>query len=278
MSPDPSVPSVRPVRPVRRLRRLGSDSGETARWLPVASLVAVGGVLLVVVATGKGRGLAGALPFLLVPVALAAGWWLNHKRVEAAKRWAATIGWTWVGADNSLAHRWRGQPFGTGDSRRVTEVMTGPFGPYRGTSFAYRYTTGSGKSRSTHVFGVIALSMPTFLPTLELTPENVGTRLVRAFGAQDLEFESEDFNRAWRVTARDPKFAHDVLHPRLLERLVRGDATGMSIRIEGTDILCWSTGAPDLARLGSRLGVLRAIVDAVPRYVWLDHGYDPAST
>ena len=272
MSLDPRVPSARPAC------RPGGDAGQTAQWLPVAALVGIGGVLLAVVASGNGDGLVGALPFLLVPVALAGGWWFNRKRVEAAKRWAESIGWTWVGADDSLAHRWHGQPFGTGDSRRVSEVMTGPFGPYRGTSFRYRYTSGSGKNRSTHDFGVLTLGLPSFLPTLELTPENLGTRLVRAFGAQDLEVESEDFNRRWRVTARDPKFAHDILHPRVLERLVRGDTSGMSIRIEGTDILCWTTGTPDLDLAGARLGVLRSIVDAVPRYVWLDHGYDPAST
>jgi len=272
------VPPVLPSHRSRLARVLGDDSGQTTQWLPVAGLVAVGVVVMGVVAAGRGGQILGVLPFLLVPLVFGGSWWFNRKRVEAAKRWAEMIGWTWVGADNSLAHRWNGQPFGTGDGRRASEVMTGSFGPYRGTSFAYRYTSGSGKERTTHVFGVTTLSLPTFLPTLELTPENLGTRIVRAFGGQDIQFESEDFNRRWRVAARDPKFAHDVLHPRVLERLVRGDTAGMSVRIEGTDILCWTVGTPDLDLLGTRLGVLRSIIDAVPRYVWLDHGYDPATT
>ncbi len=256
----------------------GPDAGATtAELIPVAALAVVGLVVLGSVATGRGGELVLALPFVLVPAAIGVGWWLSSKRIAAAKAWAAGIGWTWVGSDPSLASRWRGQPFGIGDSRRVSEVMTGPFGPYRCVLFTYRYTTGSGKERSTHVYTVLALALPTFLPTLELTPETLGTRIVRAFGAQDLQFESEDFNKRWRVEARDAKFAHDVLHPRTLERLVRGDTKGMSLRIEGTDILCWSVGTPDLDLVATRLGVMRSLVDAVPRFVWLDHGHDPAS-
>ncbi len=275
----PGVSLSRPA-PSARARRgaaLRGDAGRTQQWVPVAAMAAVGLVSVGVVLTGRGSELLGVLPFLLVPAALGLGWWLNRQRVAAARRWAAAIGWTWVGSDPSLAHRWRGQPFGTGESRRVSEVMTGPFGPYQALLFVYRYTTGSGKSRTTHTYTVLSLALPAFLPTLELTPENLGTRLVRAFGAQDLEFESDDFNTRWRVEARDPKFAHDVLHPRVLERLVRADAAGMSLRVEGTDILCWTVGTPDLDRLAGRLGVLRSIVDAVPRFVWLDHGYDPVS-
>ena len=254
------------------------DRGEVQTWLPIGAMVAVGLVVIAVVASGRGSRAIGALPFVLVPAALVLGWWFNGKRVAATKAWAARIGWTWVGADASLAGRWQGQPFGIGDSRRATEVMSGPFGPHRCALFTYRYVTGTGKSRSTHVYSVLTMALPTFLPTLELTPENLGTRFVRAFGAQDLQFESEDFNRRWRVEARDPKFAHDVLHPRVLERLARGDTAGMSLRIEGTDILCWTVGTPDLDLVATRLGVMRSLVDAVPRFVWMDHGYDPAST
>jgi hypothetical protein len=268
---DAEVPTVDVTR--------GRDGGATAVELrPAGALGVVALLVRGAVGTGRGSGLLVALPFVLVPAAIGLGWWFTSKRIAAAKAWAAGIGWTWVGADPSLASRWRGHPFGIGDGRRVSEVMTGPFGPYRCTLFTYRYTSGSGKERQTHVYSVLTFGLPAFLPTLELTPENLGTRIVRAFGAQDLQFESEDFNRRWRVEARDPKFAHDVLHPRVLERLVRGDAAGMSLRVEGTDILCWTVGTPDLDLVATRLGVMRSLVDAVPRFVWLDHGYDPAST
>lgn len=210
------------------------------------------------------------------PLIAVAGWVAHERRVKALQTWAAQTGWTYVGTDPSLVDRWRGVPFGVGTSRRVSELVVGRFGPYPAMSFAYRYTTGSGKDRHTYVFHVVALTMPAWLPGLQLTPQGLGARLVTAFGGQDLEFESADFNQRWRVEARDARFAHDVLHPRILERLVRPDATGLNLRLVDTEVLCWAPGSPDLSTLARRLGVMRAIVDGIPRHVWLDHGdYDP---
>lgn len=223
-----------------------------------------------------------SLPFLLfallVPVALVGSFLYQRHREKLLREWAARVGWTYVGTDRSLVSRWQGQPFGIGSSRNATEVVTGPFAGRQAMSFAYRYTTGSGKNRSTHTFHVVALALPTYLPMVELTPDGLGAKLAKTFGGQDIDFESEAFNDAWRVRAHDPKIAHDVVHPRLMERLLQPDARGMAIRVHGTDVLCWHPGTPDMDRVASRLQVLTALVESVPRFVWLDHGYDPART
>lgn len=213
--------------------------------------------------------------FLLVPGFIALALYLQHQRVKAIQAWAARTGWTYVGTDPSLVGRWRGQPFNAGHSRRVSELVIGRLAGRQAISFAYRYTTGSGKNSSTHNFHVVAVPLPAYLPTLELTAEGVGAKLAKAFGGQDIEFESEDFNRAWRVEAGDAKFAHDVVHPRLMERLLRADARGVSLRVEGTDLLSWSSGSQQLDAIAGRLQVMCALVDAIPRFVWQDHGYDP---
>jgi hypothetical protein len=214
------------------------------------------------------------LVLLIVPAIIVWTLWYQYRRIQLTRTWAATVGWTYVGSDPSLADRWRGQPFGIGHSRRVSEVVTGAFQGRPATSFAYRYTTGSGKSQSTHVFHVVTTALPAYLPTLELTPEGVGAKIAKAFGGDDIQFESDDFNRAWRVCASDERFAHDVVHPRLMERLLRGDIR-TNLRIEGTDILSWASGSPDLGAVAPRLQLMEAVVSAIPRYVWLDHGHDP---
>jgi hypothetical protein len=216
-----------------------------------------------------------ALVFLVVT---AGGWWLQARRQKALQAWAAAIGWTWVGVDPSLVSRWQGQPFGVGSSRRATDVVAGMYGPYRALSFTYGWTTGSGKNRTRHTAHVMALALPAYLPRLQLTADGLGAKIATALGGQDIEFESEAFNRRWRVEARDAKFAHDVLHPRLLERLSSPQTPRVSVRIDGTDILAWVPGATSQDRLAPVLGTLRTIVDAIPRFVWLDHGYDPART
>jgi hypothetical protein len=212
---------------------------------------------------------------LLVPAIIVGVVRYQAHRAKRLRAWAAAAGWTFVGADPSFVDRWRGAPFGVGHTRRATEVMVGRYGERPVVSFTYSYRTGGGKNQSTVTYHVLAMALPAYLPTLELTPEGLGAKVAKAFGGQDIQFESEDFNRAWRVEARDLKFAHDVVHPRLMERLLRPDARGVSIRIEGTDVLTWASGATDVTAIAPRLAVLAAVVDAVPRHVWQDHGHDP---
>lgn len=218
------------------------------------------------------------IPMVLVPLLLVLRWYSGYRREEAAKAWAARIGWMYMGSDASLTQRWRGTPFNTGNARRTSEVVAGTYSGKAATSFAYRYTTKRGDDRQTYTFHVVTLALPAFLPDVQLTPDGFGAKLERVMGGQDMVFESEDFNRAWRVETSDPAVAHAVVHPRLMERLMQPDARGLHVRIEGTDILCWSGGNPDLDQVARRLGVLNAIVTSVPRHVWLDHGYDPART
>lgn len=211
-----------------------------------------------------------AMPAILVW----AIWYQAHRRKTLAA-WAAASGWTYVGTDPTLVDRWRGEPFGVGHSQRATDVMLGRWSGRPVVSFTYAYTTGSGKSESTYTFHVLAMALPAYLPTLALTPEGVGARLAKAFGGQDIQFESEEFNRAWRVECTDLKFAHDVVHPRLMTRLMRPDARGARLRISGTDIISWAGGLTRTEQIAPRLALLGAVVDAVPRFVWQNHGYDP---
>jgi hypothetical protein len=220
--------------------------------------------------------------FVLFAVGLigfvAVGWWASVKRRERLQRWAQVNGWTFASSDRSLVDFSRAQPFGVGHSKKATEVLAGRYDGHSALSFTYRWTTGSGKEASTHTAHVVGLALPAFLPTVEVTPDGLGAKLAKLVGAQDIQFESEDFNRAFRVASSDPQVAHAIVHPRLMERMLRADARGSCWRIEGTWILTWATGSTDLDRLASRLALLSAVVRSVPRHVWLDHGFDPLTS
>jgi hypothetical protein len=229
-------------------------------------------------------GVPGVLVGLIVlglPVLLFVGWYLgfrrSQKRLDAFAAWAATTGWLLLPEDDRLADCWNKSPFGLGDSRKAIEVLSGTWSGSPAQSFTYRYVTGSGKDRTTHRLHVVTMSLPAFLPTLTLTPEGAGAKLAKLVGGQDLSFESDDFNRAWRVECGMTKFAYDVITPRLMERLLRSDAAGVSIRIDGTDVLCWSNGEQSLEALAPRLGLLATVRDSVPAFVWREHGYDPGN-
>jgi len=113
------------------------------------------------------------------------------------------------------------------------------------------------------------LQLAAFLPTLQVTPENVLTRIGHSLGLDDIDLESEDFNRRFRVHASDRKFASDVLTPRTMQSMLARPA--VSWRIAGTDILTWVDGRMTPLAVTKALSTLELVVDGIPSFVWKDH-------
>jgi hypothetical protein len=212
---------------------------------------------------------------VLAVAGLALAWWAHRARVALLDRWAAENGWEHHGPDPALTRRWRGEPFGEGRARRATEVLTGPFQGRSALSFTYSWTTGSGKDSTTHQAHVVVLLLHTSLPTLQLTPEGFGAKVAKVFGGQDIQLESENFNRTWRVEASDLKFAHDVLHPRTMARLLEPGFARRLLRIEGDAVLTWTGGRTVPDNVLPQLARLAALADGIPDFVWLDRGVRP---
>lgn len=215
--------------------------------------------------------------FLLgVPaVALAAyqSWRKDQRRRQALQTWAGKNGYSYVSEDDSWCPRWNGDPFGEGDHRRARNVITGT-AKAAFSAFDYSYETHSSDSRggrttTTHRYAVTALQIPTFLPTLQVTPENLLTRIGHSLGLDDIDLESEDFNRRYRVHANDRKFASDVLTPRTMQALLARPA--VSWRITGTDILTWAEGRITAVGITQALSTLQLVIDGIPSFVWKDH-------
>jgi hypothetical protein len=200
-------------------------------------------------------------------------WRKDQRRRQALQTWAGKNGYSYVAEDDRWCERWQGNPFGEGDHRRAENVITGsakaPF-----SAFDYTYQTHSsdgrgGRTTTTHHYGVTTLQLSSFLPTLQVTPENVLTRIGHSLGLDDIDLESEDFNRRFRVHANDRKFASDVLTPRTMQALLSRPA--VSWRITGTDILTWAEGRITALAVTEALSTLQLVVDGIPSFVWKDH-------
>jgi hypothetical protein len=206
-------------------------------------------------------------------------WWSNQKRVEALGRFCLAKGWQFSDSDYSLTARWTGEPFFHGSERKATAVVRGtvqrPAGAWPFVAFDYTYVTESsngkgGRTKTTHRYAVCAVTLPTWLPALTLAPENVLTRLGNVVAGDDVELESEDFNRQYRVHAPDRKFASDVLPPRTMHMLLARPT--LHFRIDGRDVLCWETGGTTPTTLLPRLATLADFVAGIPDFVWHDYG------
>jgi hypothetical protein len=219
---------------------------------------------------------------LVVGLALAGGyayyhWQQEQKRRDLLGQWAVANKWTLAPEDDSMCARWQGAPFGEGDHRRARNVLAGTWKDKPFVSFDYSYQTHSsdghgGRTTTTHHYAVSAVRLPTWLPTLQVTPENMLTRLGNAIGFDDIELESEAFNRAFRVHASDRKFASDVLTPRTMQMLL--SRPHFSWRIEGADIICWQDGEQHPAGVTAAVSTTLDVVAGIPSFVWHDNGPD----
>ena len=194
-------------------------------------------------------------------------------RRELLHQFALSQGWTWTAQDDSWAGRFDGDPFGEGDDREAKNVLQGQFRGRSMVAFDYSYKTHTTDSKgnrrtTTHHYAFCALGLDVALPELELLPEGFFSRIGNVLGMQDIELESEDFNRRYRVRCDTPKFASDVLSPRTMEALIHRPP--LHLRFHGTQALCWEDDRHSPAELLARLDTLHAVLDGIPTFVWND--------
>ena len=184
--------------------------------------------------------LADSSPGFLVPLLLFAAvavvlfavstWW-ERKRRRALEAFAAARGFTFVAdAPGGLPATYaRLEPFDRGRSRLAWNLVSGRTaagGPAGGEihwqMFDYRYTTGSGKNKKTHRFGVVAARLPgvAALPRIAIRPEGVLDRIAGFVGFDDIDFESEAFSRRYHVKSEDRRRVFDLIHPRMMDYLM----------------------------------------------------------
>ncbi len=138
------------------------------------------------------------------------------------------------GVDRQLHHAYAHSVFRKGHSRRATNNMFGVLTlaghPVHVRMGDYQYTTGSGKHSQTHRISYAAFMLPFVgLPELLIRREGIGDKLISGIGFDDIDFESEEFSRAFWVTSGDKKFAYDVIHPGMMEFLMRGPTPKVEI-------------------------------------------------
>jgi Protein of unknown function (DUF3137) len=213
---------------------------------------------------------------------------LDRKRRQRMMTFCLARGWQYVDEDPSLSGQWSGDPFGHGDRRRSRNVIRGNECGRDFVAFDYSYETHSTDSKgnrttTTHHFAVTTVTLPAYLPKLEVCPAGVFGKLADAVGlTNDIDLESEDFNRSFTVHADDRKFASDVLSPRTMQYLLT--APKAAWRIQGNAMLRWASGRLDPADIVVAVAVLDQVADGIPAFVWKDHqdqqpqnqsGYDP---
>lgn len=91
----------------------------------------------------------------------------------------------------------------------------------------HSYTTGSGKSRSTHYTTIVAVRCPRAWSLMTVTREHLFTKIGKALGMKDLDLENPEFNKRWRVVTEDENFALAALSTSVQEMLAHSSIGDM---------------------------------------------------
>jgi hypothetical protein len=149
----------------------------------------------------------------------------ERRRGEALYAWAAANGWQLREGD--VPAPWR-QRLAHLRSFRVRRLVYGAVGGLPVLAADCHYTAhgtdGQGNSQSTDVsLSVFVARLPGVWPDIEVRGRRLGSRLLRALGRSSrVEVGHPLFDQRFTVEAADPRAAHAVLSPALVDAHLRG--------------------------------------------------------
>ena len=208
-----------------------------------------------------------------VALVVLAGYWAFHlaeqwRQVRGLKEFALEHGWSFTAAGGISVAGLTGFPFGEGAERTVEDVIQGTYQGVECAEFSYNFEHHvAGEHTAPQVFTVTQAILPVPFPRLDLIPEDAGSRVLGAVTGNDIDLESAEFNRTWKVVCADKRFAVDVIDPRMMLVLLRHRVPGVVIRIDGDRVLAWGAGRSHTKDLTRRLDLVAGISKAIPAHV-----------
>lgn len=214
---------------------------------------------------------------LFIAVMIAAGVYSSiqaRKRREALAAWAAKLGLSFSEARDSRYedtfpdfHQLR-----SGERDRYAyNIVSGRFRNRPLLAFDYHYVTTSTDSKGRrqthhHNFSAVIVTSSVRLNALNMRPEGFLDRIGAAFGFEDINFESAEFSRKYKVSAKDRKWAYDVLHARAIEFLLTLEPFSMEFG-NGNSVMFWRSGTWTPEQFEGAAYAVGGLLDLLPEYL-----------
>lgn len=161
------------------------------------------------------------------------------------------------GFENVFIGTWKGLPVKAADYWYYTES-----------------TNSQGETTGSYTYRSVALTdLTCSVPHVSIAREDLVTRLIDRGGFHDIDFESEQFNRAFKVGSQDRAFAFKLINARMMAFLPRMSGP-FAIDVVRSTVLVHSR----LLRpkeLPSLLDAVKGVRDHIPRLVWTEYGSGP---
>jgi len=191
----------------------------------------------------------------------------EDRRSVRMREVAARMGWAYEARSDEVARGLVSYPFGFGALEADIDVFRGVSGGRRWAHFVHTLTTGADTTAMAYEHQVTAVELGARYPTVDILPEDMVAAVGKRLGGRDVDFESAEFNRRWRVRARDPRYAYEMVTPRVMAALLEDAIRGFAVRVEGPYVIAWRAGrvAPEVAR--GVIAVLVAVAAGLPKHV-----------
>ena len=223
--------------------------------------------------------------FMVLGLASILAWKRQATRQAEFPRVARAAGLSFSEGDPFNSARVPFHMFRLGDGREVANTMWGsaPDGaPVRAFDFSYYVESNNGRvglttgflgtepieepTRRYRHYTCALTEVPAVWPHLMVTPEKGLTKLIGALDGADIDFESGEFNRMFRVTCEDRQFAQTFIDAQMIEFLLSTKAE-FQIEVRGRWVLFTTAvtpprGFPGLMKLSN------AFRSVIPPLVW----------
>lgn len=208
---------------------------------------------------------------IAVSIALAAYWVVTFVQQDRhrgeLRALAARLGWTYAERSLTVARGLTSYPFGHGAEREDVDVISGVFQGRRCVQFTHKFAERSEDGDVRQEFQITAVELGARYPTVDVLPDDLLAKAAKLVGGMDVDFESAAFNRRWRVKGPDARYVHDMITPRVMDRLLKDDASGFALRIEGPYVFAWRAGRLPTDKLAAMVGLLTSVAKALPPHV-----------
>ena len=223
------------------------------------------------------------LPFLIIGgvVSLIVGgiilaFYMKKKRREAFAALATQFGLQYSPEDPyGLPNSYDFNLFSMGEGRGAENVLTGKWKEMDVIAADYWYYTTStdskgNRTRSYSYFTVVVVPIVGFFPKVSIGSENLFTRLADHIGLEDINFESEEFNRRYNIKSKHREFAFQLIDARMIEWFL-GQEKGYSIETSGPAFLVYTRRRKPF-EIPPVIAQAAAFREQIPRLVWEEYG------
>ncbi len=242
----------------------------------VAGLLAYGTLFSTESTLNPGPVVAASIPLALISAAVVGILWRVVSRTAQrrkafaldVRRFANARGWDYAMNAKELARAWATPPLSHVSNLSISPVARGAgrWGA-AGAAFAMGDFTTAGIPVRTFQSHMAWAHLAEESAPVSIVREGFSQRAATLLGGSDVDVESAEFNRLWRVLSHDHRAAHAMLTPTMIHFLTEIADEGLAFHVDGDRVLLWDDGRRIDVDLTRRMELLERFVGALPSYL-----------